>query len=55
MEMHKIEDENWGLDTFDGSLYPRKVLKLINGNDIKAPAETKAQQKQHDVQDDSTQ
>jgi len=51
MEMHKIEDVNRGLYTVDGSLHPRKDLQLVKGNVIKAPTKTKAQQKQHDIQD----
>ena len=51
MEMHKIEDVNKGLYTVDGSLHPRKDLQLVKGNVIKAPTKTKAQQKQHDIQD----
>jgi len=51
METHKIEDVNRGLYTVDGSLHPRKDLQLVKGNVIKAPTKTKAQQKQHDIQD----
>ena len=51
MEMHKIEDVNRGLYTVDGSLHPRKDLQLVKGNVIKAPTKTKAQQKQHNIQD----
>ena len=51
MEMHKVEDKNRGLYTVDGSLHPRKDLQLVKGNVIKAPIKTKAQQKQHDIQD----
>ncbi len=35
----------------DGSLHTRKDLQLVKGNVIKAPTKTKAQQKQHDIQD----
>ena len=51
MEIHKLEDKNRGLYTVDGSLHPRKDLQLVKGNVIKAPSKTKAQQKQHDIQD----
>ena len=51
METHKIEDVNKGLYTVDGSFHPRKDLQLVKGNVIKAPTKTKAQQKQHDIQD----
>ena len=51
MEIHKLEDKNKGLYTVDGSLHPRKDLQLVKGNVIKAPTKTKAQQKQHDIQD----
>ncbi len=51
MEMHTVEDKNRGLYTVDGSLHPRKNLQLVKGNVIKAPTKTKAQQKQHDIQD----
>ena len=51
METHKIEDVNRGLYTVDSSLHPRKDLQLVKGNVIKAPTKTKAQQKQHDIQD----
>ena len=51
MEMHTVEDKNRGLYTVDGSLHPRKDLQLVKGNLIKAPTKTKAQQKQHDIQD----
>ena len=51
MEIHKLEDKNRGLYTVDGSLHPRKDLQLVKGNVIKAPTKTKAQQKQHDIQD----
>jgi hypothetical protein len=51
METHKIEDVNRGLYTVDGSLHTRKDLQLVKGNLIKAPTKTKAQQKQHDMQD----
>ena len=51
MERHKVEDKNRGLYTVDGSLHPRKDLQLVKGNVIKAPTKTKAQQKQHDIQD----
>ena len=51
METHKVEDVNRGLYTVDGSLHPRKDLQLVKGNVIKAPTKTKAQQKQHDIQD----
>ena len=40
--------------TVDGSLHTRKDLQLVKGNHgnvIKAPTKTKAQQKQHDIQD----
>ena len=49
--IHKLEDKNRGLYTVDGSLHPRKDLQLVKGNVIKAPTKTKAQQKQHDIQD----
>ena len=51
MEIHKVEKTNRGLYTVDGSLHPRKDLQLVKGNVIKAPTKTKAQQKQHDIQD----
>jgi hypothetical protein len=51
MEIHKVEEKNRGLYTVDGSLHPRKDLQLVKGNVIKAPTKTKAQQKQHDIQD----
>jgi hypothetical protein len=51
METHKIEDVNRGLLTVDDSLHTRKDLQLVIGNVIKAPTKTKAQQKQHDIQD----
>jgi len=51
MEIHKLEDKNRGLYTVNGSLHPRKDLQLVKGNVIKAPTKTKAQQKQHDIQD----
>ena len=51
MEVHKVEDKNRGLYTVDGSLHPRKDLQLVKSNVIKAPTKTKAQQKQHDIQD----
>ena len=51
MEMHTVEVKNRGLYTVDGSLHPRKDLQLVKGNVIKAPTKTKAQQKQHDIQD----
>jgi hypothetical protein len=51
MEIHKVEDKNRGLYTVDGSLHPRKDLQLVKGSVIKAPTQTKAQQKQHDIQD----
>ena len=51
MEIHKVEDKNKGLYTVDGSLHPRKDLQLVKGIVIKAPSKTKAQQKQHDIQD----
>ena len=51
MEVHKVEDKNRGLYTVDGLLHPRKDLQLVKGIVIKAPSKTKAQQKQHDIQD----
>ena len=51
MEMHTVEDKNRGLYAVDGSLHPGKDLQLVKGNVIKAPTKTKAQQKQHDIQD----
>jgi hypothetical protein len=51
METHKVEEVNKGLYTVDGSLHTRKDLQLVKGNVIKAPTKTKAQQKQHDIQD----
>ncbi len=35
MEMHKVEDKTRGLYTVDGSLHPRKDLKLVKGHVIK--------------------
>ncbi len=52
MEAHKVEDKNRGLYTVDGSLHPRNDLRLVKQNVIKAPTKTKAQQKQHDIQDE---
>ena len=52
METHKVEEVNRGLYTVDGSLHTRKDLQLVKGNVIKAPTKTKAQQKQHDIQDE---
>ena len=37
MKTHKIEDVKRGLYTVDGSLHPRKDLKIVKGNVIKAP------------------
>ncbi len=51
METRKVEDVNRGLYTVDCSLHTRKDLQLVKGNVIKVPTKTKAQQKQHDIQD----
>ena len=51
MKTHKIEDVNKGLYTVDGSFHSRKDLQLVKENVIKEPTKTKAQQKQHDIQD----
>ncbi len=51
MEPHSVDDINRALYTVDGSLHPRKDLQVVKGNVIKAPTKTKAQQKQHDIQD----
>ncbi len=51
MKTHKVEEANRGLYTVEGSLHARKDLQLVKGNVIKAPTKTKAQQKQHDIQD----
>ncbi len=51
METHKVEDVNRGLYTVNSSLHTRKDLQQAKGNVIKAPTKTRAQQKQHDVQD----
>ena len=51
METHKVEDVYRGLYTVDGSFHTRKVMQHVKGNVIKAPTKTKAQQKQHDIQD----
>ena len=32
-------------------MHPRKDLQLVKGNVVKAPTKTKAQQRQHDIQD----
>jgi hypothetical protein len=51
METHIVEEVNRELYTVDGSSHTRKDLQLVKGNVIKAPTKTKAQQKQHDIQD----
>ncbi len=50
-ETNKEDHVNRGLYTVDGSLHTRKDLPLVKGNVIKPPTKTKAQQKQHDIQD----
>jgi hypothetical protein len=50
METHEVENVDRGWYTVDGTLHPRKDLQLVKGNVIKAPKKTKAQQKQHDIQ-----
>ncbi len=49
--MHTVDDKIRGLCTVDGSLHSRKDLQLVEGNVIKAPTKTKAQQKQRNIQD----
>jgi hypothetical protein len=43
LEMHTVEDKNSDY-ILDGSLHPRKDIRLVKGNVINAPTKNKAQQ-----------